>query len=316
MKIRLYKKGDEQQITGLFQEVYGKNLTIEQWKWKYLGQGNLRVWAAVAENENQEIVAHYGGLPVRMFFRGRHIIGCQCVDAMVRKEYRAKEQGIPQAGSAFHKISNLLYETFGTFFYAFPGDVYYNWGRKTGHIEECIEVPEYRHDCSSHMTHSAVRLYSLKPIEWTDIRIDELWDRVKGNLGWAMIRDREFIAWRYKSNPFYQHRIYGLEKVFSRKLSGWVIVRENGDDLMVMDMVFEDGALEVLLRETIHIGRSMGKKQVRLWLPERYREKLLTLCFQQVDIRTWMPNFVAYKVAESAEIRENFYYTIGDADFL
>ena len=316
MKIRLYKKGDEQQIIRLFKEVYGKYLSIEQWQWKYLGQGNLRVWAAVAENEEQDIVAHYGGLPVRMFFRGRHIIGCQCVDAMVRKEYRAKEQGIPQTRSAFFNVSNLLYETFGTFFYAFPGDVYYNWGRKTGHIEECLEVSEYRHGCSSHMTHSAFCLYSLKAIEWKDKRIDELWGSVKGSLGWAMIRDREFIEWRYKSNPSYKHRIYGLEKAFSRRLSGWVIVRENGDDLMVMDMIFEESALEILLLETINIGHSMGKKQIRLWLPERYRENLLSSCFERVDIRTWMPNFVAYKVADSAEIRENMYFTMGDTDFL
>lgn len=313
-KIRLYQQGDEDQIVNLFHEVYGKPLTIEQWRWKYLGQGNLRPWAAVAENEKQEIVAHYGGLPVRMFFRGKHITGCQCVDAMVRKEYRAKEQGIHQTESAFYKISNLLYETFGTFFYAFPGDVYYNWGRKTGHIEECMDVPEYRYDCWRGV--HASRFYSLKPIDWGDERIDDLWDRVRSNIGWAMVRDREFLEWRYKSNPFYQHRIYGLEKAFSRKLSGWVIVRENGDDLMVMDLVFEDGGLEALLRETINLGCSQGKKQVRLWLPYRYKARVLSTGFEAFDIRTWMPNFVAYKVAESEEIRQNFYYTMGDTDFL
>lgn len=314
LKIRLYQKGDEHKIVRLFEEVYGKPLSVEQWKWKYLGQGNLRVWAAVAENEKQEIVAHYGGLPVRMIFRGKHITASQCVDAMVRKEYRAKEQGIPQTESAFYKISNLLYNTFGTFFYAFPGDVYYNWGRKAGHIEECMDVPEYRN--APRIVHHASRFFSLKPIEWADEQIDDLWDRVKGNLGWAMVRDREFLDWRYKSNPFYQHRIYGLKHIFSKRLMGWVVVRENGDDLMVMDMVFEDSAFDALLRESISLGCSLGKRQVRLWLPHRYKARLLSIGFEAFDIRTWMPNFVAYKVAESEEIREKFYYTMGDTDFL
>ncbi len=146
--MRLYKKGDEHQIVKLFKAVYGRDLTVEQWRWKYLGQGNLRVWSVGAFNENDELIAHYGGIPVRMIFRERHIIGCQCVDAMVRRDYRAKELGITQKEGVFYKISNLLYDTFGTFFYAFPGDVYYNWGRKTGHIEECMDVPDYRYQCS------------------------------------------------------------------------------------------------------------------------------------------------------------------------
>jgi len=316
VRIRLYQKGDERRIVGLFKEVYGKDLTVEQWRWKYLGQGNLRVWAAVALNENDEMVAHYGGIPVRMIFRGRHITGCQCVDAMVREGYRAKEQGIAQSEGIFYRLGNLLYDTFGTFFYAFPGDVYYNWGRKAGHIVECMDVPEYRYGCSSRVTHHASRFYSLKPIEWADKRIDDLWNRVKGNLGWTMVRDRELVAWRYATNPFYKHTIYGLEFLFSKRLSGWVVVRENGDDLMVMDMVFEDSALEVLLRETIHLAFSSGKRQLRLWLPYRYKKRLLSTGFEPVDIRTWMPNFIRYKVAEPEEIRENFYYTMGDTDFL
>ncbi len=319
--VRLYQNGDEQQIVRLFEEVYGKPLTIEQWRWKYLGQGNLRVLAAVALNEQDEIVAHYGGIPVRMIFRGRHITGCQCVDAMVRKEYRAREQGIPVTEGSFYRMGNLLYDTFGTFFYAFPGDVYYNWGRKTGHIEECMDVPEYRCDCSrrsgaSRITHHASRIYSLKQIDWADKRIDDLWNRVKGNLGWTMVRDREFVEWRYATNPFYKHAIYGLEFLFSKRLSGWVVVRENGDDLMAMDLVFEDSALKVLLRETINLAFSSGKRQLRLWLPYRYNKRLLSTGFEPVDIRTWMPNFIRYKVAESEEIRQNFYYTMGDTDFL
>jgi len=320
-RIRLYEKGDEYQIVRLFKEVYNKDLTVEQWMWKYLGQGNLRVWSAVALNENGELIAHYGGIPVRMTFRGRHIIGCQCVDAMVREDFRAKKIGIPQTEGVFYKLSNLLYDTFGTFFYAFPGDVYYNWGRKAGHIEECMDVPDYRYDCgrgahASRITHHASRFYSLKPIGWTDQRIDELWGRVEGEIGWAVVRDREFIKWRYETNPFYKHKIYGLEGLFSRRLSGWVVLRENGDDLMITDSVFEDGSLEPLLRKVAGLGCSMGKKQVRMWLPDRYKKGLLSEGFEPIDIRTWMPNFIRFKVAEPEEIRQNLYYTMGDTDFL
>jgi hypothetical protein len=312
--IRLYQKGDEEQIVQLFNEVYGKPLTIEQWRWKYFGQGNLRVWAAVALDENGAIVAHYGGLPVRMIFKGRHITACQCVDAMVKESHRAKSLGIPQTEGAFYRVCNLLYDTFGTFFYTIPGDVCYNWGKKTGHIEECITVIEYRYNVQNPVTTRG--FYSLRPILWGDERIDNLWHNVSHGLGWVMVRDREFLHWRFETNPFYQHYLYGLEHLFSRKLLGWGVYRENSDELLLMDLVFEERALDVLLMKFVRLAHSLGKKQVRLWLPQRYHPILETAGFEPYDIRTWIPNLTRYKAAEASEVKEKLYYTMADTDFL
>ena len=312
--IRLYERGDEIQIVRLFQEVYGKPLTVEQWRWKYLGQGNLRVWAALAFNSAGELVAHYGGLPVRMIFKGRHITACQCVDAMVKKGYRANDLGIAQTEGIFYRLGNLLYDTFGTFFYAFPGDVYYNWGRKTGHIEPCLDVPEYRLNCDTKPIGSS--LYRLKVISWDDSRVDKLWRKVQKDIGWAMVRDREFIEWRYQKNPFYNHTLYGLENIISRRLLGWAIVREDGEDWRIMDALFIPSSMEILLSKVAAAGSGMNKKHVKIWLPDRFKERLLAMGFVPHDIHTWMPNFVRFKTADTKEIKDNFYYTMGDTDFL
>ena len=312
--IRLYEKGDECQIIRLFQDVYGKPLTVEQWRWKYLGQGNLRVWAALVFNDSGELVAHYGGLPVRMFFRGKHITACQCVDAMVKEGYRAKDMGIAQTGSIFYKLGELLYKTFGTFFYAFPGDVYYNWGRKTGHIEECLTVPEYRLNCDNKLRSSS--LYRLRVINWDDKRVDDLWHKVEKDIGWAMVRDREFVEWRYRDNPFYKHTIFGLEHILNSSLKGWAVVRDDGEDWRMMDAVFIDSYLEVLLAKLSAAGRSINKKSLKVWLPDRFADRLEAVGSIPHDIHTWMPNFIAYKAAGSDEIKQNFYYTMGDTDFL
>lgn len=314
VRIRLYEKGDEQQITRLFQEVYGKPLTIKQWQWKYLGLGNLRVWASVAFNEKGELVAHYGGIPVRMLFRGRHIIACQCVDAMARSGYRAKDMGIPQTESIFYRVCNLLYDTFGTFFYTFPGDVCYNWGKKTGHIEECLEVPEYRYQCDKRVSEGL--LYSFSPVDWGDPEIDRLWDRVCKDLGWVMVRDREFIQWRYQDNPFFKHYPYAVKGIFSHRFLALAVVRESGNDLLVMDLVFEDAVLEILLRKLINHAHSRDKKQIKIWLPDRYKSRLMNIGFKPCDIRTWIPNLTRYRVATAREVSENLYYTMGDTDFL
>jgi hypothetical protein len=312
--IRLYRKGDEHHIVRLFQEVYGKPLTVEQWRWKYLGQGNLRVWAALAFNNKGELVAHYGGLPVRMFFRGRHITACQCVDAMVKKGYRANDLGIAQTESIFYRLGNLIYDTFGTFFYAFPGDVYYNWGRKTGHIEECLTVPEYRLNCDGNLRSSS--LYRLRVIGWDDSRVDELWRKVEKDIGWAMVRDREFIDWRYNRNPFYKHVVYGLEHIISKKLHGWAVVRDDGEDWRIMDAVFISTCMETLLAKVAAAGSGMNKKQIKIWLPDVFKQRLQAAGFNSYDIHTWMPNFIRFKTADTEEIRDNFYYTMGDTDFL
>lgn len=39
--IRDYKKGDEEGITDLFESVFGKVMTVEQWRWKYLRSNKI-----------------------------------------------------------------------------------------------------------------------------------------------------------------------------------------------------------------------------------------------------------------------------------
>jgi hypothetical protein len=315
VKIRLYEKGDEHQIVRLFKTVYGKDLTVEQWQWKYLGQGNLRVLSAVSVNERDEIVAHYGAVPVRMRFRGSTIIACQLVDAMVLKGYRAGDLGLSKKQGLFYKLGNLLYETYTTFFYAFPGIVYYSWGRKAGHIEESIEVTEYRTKCKDRGKMNTL-LYSLNPLAWTDERIDDLWSEVRNSLGWTVERDREFLKWRYRENPFYTHSLYGLQSIFSDSLLGLVVIREEGDDIMVMDLVFKDEKLETLLLKTANSFSGKGKNMLRIWIAERYGKRLVKSGFEPFNTGTWIPNFIHVKVADSKEIKDNLNYTMGDTDFL
>jgi hypothetical protein len=315
VEVRLYREGDEKQIVRLFRTVYGQDLTVEQWRWKYLGQGNVRAYAAVGVAPDGEIVAHFGALPIRMRFRDRSIQAFQLVDAMVKAEWRAKTLGLPPNQSIFYRLGCLLYETYTTFFYAFPGVVYRSWGLKAGHIEDALVVVEYRCRCGD-VRRNAGRGYALKPLNPLDPRIDSLWLDVRESLRWSAARDREFLRWRFAANPFRAHRFYALVHPFRRGLLGWVVLRDDGRDVRVMDLLFRDGMLPALLARTARVAGRNGAEHLRLWLPDRYRATLLAAGFAAVDIQTWMPAFRHVRVADPDEIRPNLYYTMGDTDFL
>ena len=78
MIIRHYEKGDEVQIAKLFEYVFHQTMTVEQWRWKYDGQGLYDNKSAVATNEEGGIIGHFGGIPLRMWFKDRFssLSGC------------------------------------------------------------------------------------------------------------------------------------------------------------------------------------------------------------------------------------------------
>jgi len=88
LTIRLYKAGDEMGIVKLFKEIFNREMTLEEWRWKYTGQGNKKVYSSIAINENNEIVAHYGGVPHRMIYHGKEVYGLSIGDVMVHPAFR------------------------------------------------------------------------------------------------------------------------------------------------------------------------------------------------------------------------------------
>jgi len=241
MMIRQYEKGDEVQITKLFEDVFHQAMTVEQWKWKYTGQGLHENKSTVATNEKGIIAGHFGGISLRMWFRDRFTITYQGVDLMVHKNYR----GPLNKRGLYVKICRFFYENLPSFVYGFINPDHFRLGKLLGFYEDAIVVNDHRIDTASHI----LPVYVLERMEWDNRKIDSLWNKVYKELGWSIVRDRAFLKWRYESNPAHSFRLYGLRRRFLNELLGWVVVRDGEEgELFLMDMLFRDDAWSVCLK--------------------------------------------------------------------
>jgi hypothetical protein len=309
MIIRNYEKDDEVQITKLFSEVFNQTMNVEHWRWKYEGQGSANKKSVIATNKDGKVVGHFGGIPLRMWFRDQLSIGYQGVDVMVHKQYR----GLPNRRGLYFNICRVFYENLPAFVYGFSNLDHLRLGILLGFFEKAIVV----YDVVIQATKHPVLFYELESMDWMDDRINELWNQVSQSLGWSIVRDTTFLKWRYGTHPLRSYKLYGLKKRFAGDIVGWIITKEgNVDELFLVDMLFKEPYLETLIKRTISMAYQQGRKKVVFWLNARYYGRLRSMGAQFLERGTYITNCVWVKMCESSEMEQKLYYTMGDSDFL
>ena len=89
--IHPYRQGDEESIAALFNTVFNKTMSADQWLWKFKGRGAQyeNVWLVKV---GDQLVGHYGAMPGKLQIAGsarHHLVGA---DGMVHPAFR--RQGI------------------------------------------------------------------------------------------------------------------------------------------------------------------------------------------------------------------------------
>jgi hypothetical protein len=308
MIIRHYEKGDEVQITKLFEDVFHQPMTVEQWKWKYTGQELDDNKSVVAINERGELAGHFGAIALRAWCMNKYEMAYQAVDQMIDERYRG---GLQRKGLYFH-LGSFYWRNIKSFKYGFIDLNHMRLGKIVGFFEDCISVKDHSLNIRKHSS----SLFNLELMDWDDKQIDILWDKVHKGIGWSIIRDREFLKWRFKTNPFYTHKLYGLWQGNNSGLLGWIVVKERDDTLLLMDLLFIDEYLEILFKKVISMAYSEDKKRIVVWLNNRYDERLSAQGFESAERSTYIPNIIKAKVCDNKEMNRNFYFTMGDTDFM
>jgi GNAT superfamily N-acetyltransferase len=115
MILRPYEAGDEVKIVALFKTVFGKDMPLPYWHWRF-GKGNPWGSSIVVAMDGDTMAAHYAvsHQPVTMF--GRTFLGAQSMTTMTHPEYR--KQGL------FVRCATICYEMAKAagckFVYCFP----------------------------------------------------------------------------------------------------------------------------------------------------------------------------------------------------
>lgn len=310
--VRLYQDGDEYLIAKLFKEVFGREMPLDEWRWKYIiGRGNNKIYSAVAVSESHGIVAHYGCMTHRMIYHGKEVYGLAIGDVMVHPKFRGSK--------LFKKVTMLSPEESGkdgiSIGYGFPNKRAMLLPEKLGLYEKVEDVFEATKEVI--FANNIKRfIYKFFPLSFDDSRIDILWESVKKELRLAVIRDKEYLGWRYQMHPFLKYELWGLKKRGGNKLHGLAVLRQEDERMLIIDFVCRLDLLSILFQKIGNYAYTAGKKTIVLWSPEYLKDRLEKIGFLIKPSITCIPRSTHKAYLTKDKIKGNFFYTMGDTDFL
>lgn len=245
--VRKFEGADEAAVINLYASVFRKLTDLNYWVWKYKENplGSMRY---VAEDKREGIVGYYGLIFQKIKIGDKIVTGSQAVDAMTHSNFQRQGIFVKLGKEILHQAGNE-----GVFFtFGFPNEAALPGHKKVGWVEIC-EVPillkplniesilgkytknTYLLKIGSSIASIPLRLVRqgkkthperlfVKSVTCFDERINEFWSKVAHSYTIIQVRDKEFLNWRYVTNPHKQYTILIAEK--NAAIVGYAVLGE------------------------------------------------------------------------------------------
>ncbi|HXX81142.1 MAG TPA: GNAT family N-acetyltransferase [Thermodesulfovibrionales bacterium] len=313
MEIRAIKEGDEEGIRSLFSACFGKELSREEWVWKY----RRSPWGATASVavEGGEIVAHYGGIRMEFFFRGRIFHVYQPCDVMTHPRYRAR---IFSRKGAMVRAAEHFYATN-------PMDFAFGFASERHSILGTKQLGYTKHNhvrvLTRKVTSSGLLWRLLLKVKrgWGSIEggdLDSLWEKVRDYHGLSIMKSSRYLFWRYRDRPAKEYLPLTIGSRQKNAPIAFAVISLGEADMCVLDFLCtETLRAGTLLKVLERIAIEHGRKNLVLWTHQG--DPLFgTLVSKGFVEQKGIPN--SFKVmSDTVDVPfliENYWYWMGDYD--
>jgi len=251
-QVRSYVPGDEERVARLYQAVYGRPLSIDQYRWKLVetpwSLPAPNVWMADA---GDRLAGHYAATPLRFKLGDELLTIGHTGDAMTHPEFR--RQGV------FTTVGLAAHEAWAAagvpFMVGVPNDQWLSRRAPLGYREQFRVVwlwrplrPERLLPRRFRQSGALHRLAKLGGRTWTalwnlplrrtgDVTVtavdrpgpifDTLWQQLQGEYPALYVRDRAWLNYRYCEAPGYGYRILLARR--REGPAGYIVYRITGD---------------------------------------------------------------------------------------
>lgn len=324
LAVRAYESGDETSILPLFNQVFNQNRSLNHWQWKFLNnpQGGPYITGAW---EGSELAAHYAAYPVALTINGMadstmHVGDTFTVPSM-RGVGRGKTSLIGRVVRLFHK---LWCEDRIDFFYGFNTGRIQKLGKNILAYEVIAPVYEFSCPASSKASpwwSSLAKRFSSYQAEICDQSgawADTFFEQAKAHYPMLLTRDYPYLKWRYDEHPDYEYKFVLLKK--AGVITGWSVIRQQDNDILLVDALVLPDDAEQLLVQTRLAASQLNKEgaligwcsQTPEWWKKAMESQGFTIRRQAQELDLCVTFFS--KRFSATDIRENFYYSMGDSD--
>lgn len=305
------------QCQDLFERAFNHEISSELWEWKY-GEG--RGLATIAQREGK-VIAHYGCCSRNVVFNGQIVKALQICDVMVDP----KERAVMTKHGAFFNVALAAQEAFigygciYEFGYGFPNQRHMQLAAKVGLYDQVERLVEMEWMISENQRNSWASRSELNDAEYLEaIDVDSLWEKMQAQMSGHILvmRNMDYVRYRYMNNPQHNYVAVVVRQRMTGHLIGLAILRPEGEECRLMDVVGEPRYFCLLLKHARIAASNMKMRVLKLWITENSWR-----LFSDGDERCTATDIVIplnrhVQIRCQAEVVNRWFLMMGDTDFL
>ncbi|MBI3316641.1 MAG: GNAT family N-acetyltransferase [Candidatus Omnitrophica bacterium] len=325
--MRSYEAGDEAGVRDLFHRVFGKEKRKEIWEWEFFSAENGPSLLTVAADDDGHIVGFCGGVSLRFQYQERVLKVYQIVDLMVHPDCRCR--GLLRDLMQYH-FKSAPGADYG-FMYGFPSPEAARLLKFHQLSEAASEITEWKMKLGWRkglkllwkQNASKGNTFVFTPLKKFDSEIDRFWESVKGDYPCGIIRDSQYLNWRYADAPGHPYDLFVARDSQTRSIQGLAVteaVANSGRWEIILWELFvrpnDDACLRFMLDRLALRCWLRGKKALRFFqAPQKKPPIFMSLGFKKKAFEAcrFLPLFYGPSVDRSF-IKDRHYYSPGDMD--
>jgi len=346
LTFRRLQKGDEEGLSQLFWEVFNVRKDSNYWHWKYY-QNPVGENFGIVALDKEKIVGTTAFIPAKIKIGSRERLSAQGTDVVVLPEYRAKgtfikiirrgiEECVKSGVNVNYAFSIKITYRIGTRFLGFVGicpmfnmakvlnpTPYLEQKKGKGLLTNVLgSVSKRAIKMANKKKLSIPQGLRLERVTQFDHRIDDFWSKESKNYQIAIVRDSQYLNWRYVKNPM-PYEIFSVEQ--NQSIKGFIVLKCSQEEVKrgrIVDILVESGQEKItnlLLTKAINYFLEQGVDVITCWMLEHSPifEVLKKKGFikretpHDLIIRSSMPNFPNEYFSDKSK----WCVTMGDSDY-
>ena len=258
--VREATSADAPGIRRLFARVFGRDLSEEEWAWKF--ERNPDGWFGVVAVLGEEIVGNYCGWGIRLVVDGRETPSFSVGDVATDRKVR----GLGGRRGVFLRMAEHFYARIEgrgiPFCFGFPGERHRRLSHRLVGSRTLFPIREIDVPCESLFPSPAGAVSG----DWIPESFDSLWKAASRFLCHAAMRDRVRANWRFHARPSRYYRMVWREGAVGA--TGWAVLSVDGERALVADFLGSeaDGSdLPPLFSAAAAEAQRLGASRLVFW---------------------------------------------------
>ena len=315
MEIRDYKAGDETKILELFNITFGKIMSEEYWRWRFIDNPENKIMIKLMW-DNEVLAGHYAVSPHRLKAGDNTILAALSMTTMTNPVYAGR--GI------FTELANALYsDEFNKnqlkAVWGFPNNnSHYGFIKNLKWIN-LEQVPVFSIDIAQLKKTGFAKIDVVNSFDSNQIKTQE---ELNGSYKIRVRKSVDYLTWRYCNNPVNHYDIFEMRSAGNCFYAVTKVLKsftaENKFEIDILELSFPGNfdLLLQLLNAIVNYYEKYDLAKINTWLPLDDPKHLI---FEKIGFQPALPvTYSGIRILDTACNflcqSKNWHYSMGDSD--